>query len=85
MTSLDIHFGRHMRNRRDELSISLSALSDLTGIHEEILTSYEAGELCAIIEHMFLLSRALDVSIVYFYKGMMGEENEADGEENKIH
>lgn len=72
MNFLDTYFGYKVQKRRNELGLSLDALSVHTQIKQNILTEIEAGKKRASVEELYLLSRALEVSITYFYSGYLG-------------
>lgn len=77
---LDSYFGNRLRFRREELDFDIRVLSELSNVPDTIIASYEAGNIRCGIEDMYKLSRALDVSITYFFQGILSHGNVIDTE-----
>jgi transcriptional regulator with XRE-family HTH domain len=69
--AVDKHVGHrvHLR-RKQELNISLGALAERIGVTYQQVQKYESGENRISSSRLVALSKALDVSILFFFQGL---------------
>ena len=66
-TVVDKKVGARIRQRRDELGVSLQRLGELTGYSAQLLRSFEDGEVRIGARKLQVVARALGASVVYFF------------------
>ncbi|HVY87894.1 MAG TPA: helix-turn-helix domain-containing protein [Hyphomonadaceae bacterium] len=67
---IDQHVGRRLVGRREELEITQPELADRLGVTYQQLQKYENGKNRITAGRLWLLARALDTTITYFYDGL---------------
>ena len=70
---IDIHVGSRMKIRRILLGFSQSALSSLVGLSFQQIQKYETGANRVSASRLYRFSKALDVSVGYFFEGLDAE------------
>lgn len=71
---IDIHVGRRLRQRRRLLGLTQEKLAQAVDIRFQQIQKYESGSNRVSASRLWSLSKALDVSISYFFEGMNGAE-----------
>lgn len=71
---IDIHVGRRLRQRRRLLGLTQEKLAKAVDIRFQQIQKYESGSNRISASRLWSLSKALDVSIAYFFEGMNGAE-----------
>ena len=74
--SFDLHIGRRLRWRRRALNLTQAALGERLGVRLQQIQKYECAENRISAARLWLLARALDVEVDYFFAGL---EPEASG------
>ena len=78
----DLHVGKRLRRRRRLLGMTQQDLATQVGVRFQQIQKYECGANRMTSSRLFDLSRALNVSVQYFFDGMEGEDllaaNDAD-------
>jgi transcriptional regulator with XRE-family HTH domain len=69
-SNVDQHVGRKMVSRREELNLTQPELADRLGVSYQQLQKYENGKNRISAGRLWLLARALDTTIMYFYEGL---------------
>ncbi len=69
-TDIDLHLGRRLRRRRRLLGLTQQQLAIQVGIRFQQIQKYECGANRITASRLFDLSRALNVSVQYFFDGM---------------
>ena len=72
-TPIDEHIGRQIRARRKALHMSQGKLGQLLGLTFQQIQKYEKGTNRIGAGRLFEFARALGVSILYFYEGILDE------------
>jgi len=67
-------FSEKLKSVRKEKNINLSALSDLTGINEKKLKTFEAGKEAPAIADIINLAAGLKISSGYFFLSKISDE-----------
>lgn len=67
---IDKHVGLRVRWRRKELKLSQEALAGRLGLTFQQIQKYERGTNRISAGRLYELARALDASIMYFYRGV---------------
>jgi transcriptional regulator with XRE-family HTH domain len=67
---VDVHVGQKLRNRRSLLGMSQDKLATSIGLTFQQLQKYERGTNRISAGRLWMLSRALEVPIDYFYEGL---------------
>ena len=75
---IDIHVGRRLRQRRRLLGLTQEKLAQAVDIRFQQIQKYESGSNRVSASRLWSLSKALDVSISYFFEGMNGAEPKLD-------
>ena len=70
--AVDRHIGSKLRERRLEIGMSQEALADLLGITFQQIQKYEKGANRVAASRLYAISKALDVSVSYFFDGLAG-------------
>lgn len=75
---IDIHVGRRLRQRRRLLGLTQEKLAHAVNIRFQQIQKYESGANRISASRLWSLSKALDVSVSYFFDGMNGAEPESE-------
>lgn len=75
---IDVHVGRRLRQRRRLLGLTQEKLASAVDIRFQQIQKYESGSNRISASRLWSLSKALDVSIAYFFEGMNGSEPKLD-------
>lgn len=78
-SSIDAHVGGRVRLRRMLLGMSQEKLGDLLGVTFQQVQKYEKGANRIGASRLFSLSRALGVTIQFFYDEFLPDEAEGGG------
>ncbi len=70
---IDVHVGARVRARRTLLGMTQTKLGDALGLTFQQVQKYEKGTNRISSSRLFRLTRALDVSIEYFFEDMPAE------------
>ncbi|MGM0559576.1 MAG: helix-turn-helix domain-containing protein [Pseudomonadota bacterium] len=73
----DVHIGRKIREKRVSLGMSQSALAEALGITFQQVQKYESGANRVGGSRLWDMSKALGVSVTYFFEGLSGPGNKA--------
>jgi len=68
-TVLDIYIGRRLRERRTELGMSQKELAAELGLSHQQVHKYEIATDRISASQLFHISKALDVTIPFFFQG----------------
>ena len=71
---IDVHVGRRLRARRQELGLSQMRLAEALGVTFQQIQKYERGVNRVVASRLYDLSRCLDVPIEYFFADPPDEE-----------
>lgn len=78
----DLHVGKRLRRRRRLLGLTQQELASQVGVRFQQIQKYECGANRMTSSRLYDLSRALNVSVQYFFDGIGGEDllaaNDAD-------
>ena len=66
----DLHVGKRLRRRRRLLGMTQQDLAVLVGVRFQQIQKYECGANRVTSSRLFDLSRALNVSVQYFFDGI---------------
>jgi len=69
-SNVDLHVGRRLHSRRLELDIRQEDIAERLGVSYQQLQKYENGKNRISAGRLWLLARALDTTITYFYEGL---------------
>lgn len=72
---IDKHVGLQIRSRRTLLGLSQEKLADAVGVTFQQIQKYERGTNRVSASRLFNFSKALDVSLEYFYHGLEAANN----------
>ena len=72
--AIDNHLARRLGQRREELGLTRTELDGLIGERSGTIAKFERGARRLGADHMFFLSRALDVPVTWFYEGLDGDQ-----------
>jgi len=80
----DIHVGKRLRRRRRLLGLTQQELAVQVGVRFQQIQKYECGANRLTASRLYDISRALSVSVQYFFDGLERDElpgaaNDADG------
>lgn len=67
---IDLHVGNRVRQRRRLLGMTQQRLADAVRIRFQQIQKYESGANRISASRLWTLSKALDVSIAYFFEGV---------------
>lgn len=70
----DLHVGKRLRRRRRLLGLTQQDLASQVGVRFQQIQKYECGANRMTSSRLFDLSRALNVSVQYFFDGMEGDD-----------
>lgn len=73
---IDIHIGNKLKERRNELGYSLSAIAKKTNIALLQLQKYESGEECISASTLYILAKTIGVKVSYIFEEL--EESVSD-------
>jgi len=62
-----LEFAARVKQRREQLELTVRGLSDTTGINVSYISDLESGDINPPLEVMAALARALDVELRYFF------------------
>lgn len=77
VTEIDRFIGKRIQQRRKELGITASALSERIGIAQQQLSRYERGDNKINVSHLVEIAVALDTAIGWFFIDCLSEEKSA--------
>lgn len=86
----DLHVGKRLRRRRRLLGMTQQDLASQVGVRFQQIQKYECGANRITSSRLFELSKALNVSVQYFFDGMPNRDmaenaaNDSDGLEADI-
>lgn len=66
----DLHVGKRLRRRRRLLGMTQQELASQVGVRFQQIQKYECGANRITASRLFDLSRAMNVSVQYFFDGM---------------
>lgn len=66
----DLHVGKRLRRRRRLLGMTQQELAGQVGVRFQQIQKYECGANRVTASRLFDLSRAMNVSVQYFFDGM---------------
>ena len=72
---IDKHVGLQIRSRRTLLGLSQEKLAEAVGVTFQQIQKYERGTNRVSASRLFNFSKALDVSLEYFYQGLEAANN----------
>jgi transcriptional regulator with XRE-family HTH domain len=70
----DLHVGKRLRRRRRLLGMTQQDLAVLVGVRFQQIQKYECGANRVTSSRLFDLSRALNVSVQYFFDGIVVDD-----------
>ena len=73
---VDIHVGKRVRLRRNQLSVSQSDLALALHLTFQQVQKYERGSNRVSASKLFEIAQKLDVRISYFFEGLEGQSSE---------
>ena len=79
---IDIHVGRRLKARRRLLGLTQEKLAKAVNIRFQQIQKYESGVNRISASRLWALSKALQVSVSYFFDGMNGHEPKSELELN---
>ena len=86
----DIHVGKRLRRRRRLLGMTQNDLAEMVGVRFQQIQKYECGANRMTSSRLYDLSKALNVSVQYFFDGIEGTDmlglaaNDADSPDGDI-
>lgn len=72
-SAVDIHVGRQIRARRDQIGMSQETLGEELGITFQQIQKYERGANRVAAGRLFEFAKVLGCSILYFYEGVIDQ------------
>ena len=69
--SIDVHLGKRLRRRRRLLGLTQQQLAGACGVRFQQIQKYECGANRITASRLYDLARAMNVSVQYFYDGMV--------------
>ncbi|MEL6828802.1 MAG: helix-turn-helix transcriptional regulator [Pseudomonadota bacterium] len=70
----DLHVGKRLRRRRRLLGMTQQDLASQVGVRFQQIQKYECGANRITASRLYALSRALGVSVQYFFDGLEADE-----------
>lgn len=70
----DLHVGKRLRRRRRLLGLTQQNLAGMVGVRFQQIQKYECGANRITSSRLYDLSKALNVSVQYFFDGIDGED-----------
>jgi transcriptional regulator with XRE-family HTH domain len=67
---IDGYFGRLVRRRRQILGMTQYQLAEIVGVRFQQIQKYESGINKLSAARLWMIARALDVPVTYFYEGL---------------
>ena len=67
---VDVHVGRRLFERRRALGLTQSELGQLVGVAFQTIQKYECAATRMSAARLWELSRAIDVTLDYFFEGL---------------
>ena len=80
VSSVDVHVGKRLRQRRWMMALTQQQLGDLIGVNSEQIQKYEAGAIHISADRMWNVAEAMDVPMSHFFEGMEGQAPDSDEE-----
>ncbi|MDG2916231.1 helix-turn-helix transcriptional regulator [Bisgaard Taxon 10/6] len=77
VTDIDRFIGKRIQQRRKELGLTASALSEQIGIAQQQLSRYERGGNKINVSHLVEIATALDTSIGWFFIDCLSEKRKS--------
>ncbi len=77
-SAIDAHVGARIRQRRNELGISLWTLSRTLGVSMQQVQKYELGVNRVSASRLYDIGQALHAPILYFFDGLEGAPSSGD-------
>lgn len=71
----DLHVGKRLRRRRRLLGMTQQDLAGMVGVRFQQIQKYECGANRITSSRLYELSKALNVSVQYFFDGMIDPAN----------
>jgi len=71
----DLHVGKRLRRRRRLLGMTQQDLAGMVGVRFQQIQKYECGANRITSSRLYELSKALNVSVQYFFDGMIDISN----------
>ena len=71
----DLHVGKRLRRRRRLLGMTQQDLAGMVGVRFQQIQKYECGANRITSSRLYELSKALNVSVQYFFDGMIDPSN----------
>jgi transcriptional regulator with XRE-family HTH domain len=72
--TISLEIGRKLRQRRQELRLSLAQVAERCGVSFQQIHKYEIGHNAISAPMLWSLARCLDVPIGYFFEGIVEDE-----------
>ena len=69
----DLNVGKRLRRRRRLLGMTQQDLASMVGVRFQQIQKYECGANRVTASRLYHLSRALNVSVQYFFDGLAGD------------
>ena len=70
----DLHVGKRLRRRRRLLGMTQQDLASMVGVRFQQIQKYECGANRITSSRLYDLSKALNVSVQYFFDGLEGDD-----------
>ena len=71
---VDLHVGQRLRQRRCLLGMTQQKLADAVGIKFQQIQKYESGANRISASRLWVIARALEVPVSFFFEGLTDEE-----------
>ena len=69
---IDVHVGKRLREAREECGLTQKVLAKKLGITHQQVQKYESGANRISASKLFEISKALNVSVIWFFEGVPG-------------
>jgi len=69
---VDVHVGKRIRQRRRALGMTQSQLAERLNVKFQQVQKYETGANRVSASRLWLIARALDVTVSYFFQDIPG-------------
>ena len=76
---VDLHVGKRLRHRRWMIGMTQQQLAGAVGIKFQQIQKYESGANRISASRLWDLSQALSVPVSFFFEGLEGNDQSADG------
>ncbi|MEM1390979.1 MAG: helix-turn-helix transcriptional regulator [Pseudomonadota bacterium] len=70
----DLHVGKRLRRRRRLLGMTQQDLASLVGVRFQQIQKYECGANRVTSSRLYDLSKALNISVQYFFNGLEAQD-----------